>query len=254
MVDESHEHPPAGLTQQQAPPRRSRWRLGLLLALALVGGVGVLVALWLSRRPAEVPLDGKLVVVVRPPGRAQKARGVEEPGALPVRAGGQMSLEVHFNQPAFAYLVWLDSQAQTIPLYPWNHDRIEAKDANEPPPRRKSTTVVFNPPLGVGWQFGEQGGLETVLLLARRTPLDEGTRLGPLLGPLPPTRVRLRDEVAILGLGAGDDAVSTLLAQNRGSEAEARAADEPLRALLLGLREHFELIRAVRFAHDGTEK
>ena len=58
-------------------------------------------------------------------------------------------------------------------------------------------------------------------------------------------------QAAVLGLGAGSDSVSTLLASNRGPEEEARAADEPLRALLVRLRGHFELIRAVRFAHEG---
>ena len=32
---------------------------------------------------------------------------------------------------------------------------------------------------------------------------------------------------------------------------KVRAADEPLRALLVRLHDHFELIRVVRFAHEG---
>jgi hypothetical protein len=63
--------------------------------------------------------------------------------------------------------------------------------------------------------------------------------------------MRLRDEVVVLGLDAGADSVATLVALNRGPEDEARAADELLRAALLRLRDHFELIRAVRFAHEG---
>src|SRR5947209_14585416 len=110
-----------------------------------------------------------------------------------------MTVEVHYNQPAFTSLVWLDGEGQAIPLYPWNYDSIEVKDLNQPPPTRRPSKVVISPTLGTGWKFGQQGGLETVLLLARRTPLSEGTRLGALLGTVPTAKVRRRDEVAVLG-------------------------------------------------------
>jgi hypothetical protein len=191
------------------------------------------------------------MIVVRSAGGATDGLLVDEAGALPVRAGDWMSMEVRFNQPAFTYLVWLDCQGQAVPLYPWNYDSIEVKDLNQPPPARRPSKVIISPTLGTGWKFGQRGGLETVLLLARRTPLSEDTRLGSLLGTLPTAKVRLRDEVAVFGLEGGSDSVSTLLASNRGPEEEARAADEPLRALLVRLRDHFDLIRAVRFAHEG---
>ena len=196
-------------------------------------------------------MDGELFIAVRSAGSGKGSLLVEEPGALPVRAGDSMSVEVHFNQLAFTYLVWLDCEGQAVPLYPWNYDSIEVKDLNQPPPTRRPSKVVISPTLGTGWKFGQQGGLETVLLLARRTPLSEDTRLGSLLGTLPTAKMRLRDEVAVLGLGGGFDSVSPLPASKRGAAEEARAADEPLRALMGRLREHFELIRAVRFAHEG---
>jgi hypothetical protein len=160
-----------------------------------------------------------------------------------------MSLQVNLGQPAFSYLVWFNCEGQVVPLYPWNHDAIEVTDINRPPPVRKASDVLHSPPIGGGWEFGKKGGLETVLLLARRTPLDEGTQLGSLLGTLPVPKVRHRGELAVLGLDRGADSVSTLTALNRGTEDEARAVDEPLRALMLRLRDHFDVIRAVRFAH-----
>ncbi len=257
MIDEGRESGSDSRTSvpRAAPPPRGsrRWRPWLLLvALALLAG-GAVFAPWRGPLgwPTEAPLDGELIVVVRAPGGTKDALRVEEPGALPVRAGDWMSLEVKFNQPAFAYLVWLDCHAQALPLYPWNYDSLEVKDVNQAPPVRRPAKVVFSPTLGTGWRFDKAGGLETVLLLARRTPLSEETRLGALLGPLPPAKMRLRDEVAVLGLDGGADSVSTLLALNRGPEEEARAAEEPLRTLLVRLRDHFELIRAVRFAHEG---
>jgi hypothetical protein len=191
-----------------------------------------------------------LTVLIRP-ADSRDFLVVEEPGAVPVRAGAAMGLQVNYNQPMFSYLVWLDSQGQVVPLYPWNNDRVEVADANEPPPVRIASKVVMSPGLGTGWTFGPRGGVETVLLLARRTALGKDTHLGSLLGSLPPTSMRSRGEVAVLGLDRGSEAASTLLALNRGTEEEARAVDQPLLARLEQLRDHFELIRVVRFAHEG---
>lgn len=234
-------------------PRVLRPRSALFVGLAvLAAGALVWLGVALAGRPPDPgPLDGKLIVVVRAPDRAAEARPVEEPGALPVRPGGMMSLQVELNQPAFTYLVWLDSDGAAVPLYPWNHDTLQVRDVNAPPPARRAAAVIYNPPVGGGWKFGPTPGLDTVLLLVRRTHLDPGTRLGDVLGAVPPPARLHPDEVTVFGLGPGRDSVATLLALPRGPEAEARAADEPLRAAMLRLRDHFELIQAVRFAHDG---
>jgi hypothetical protein len=230
---------------------RRRWLWLVVAVIVLLAGGAALQAPWRSPAQAPTPLDGKLVVIVRPPERAIEPLPVEQPDALPVRAGGIMSLEVRLNQPAYAYLVWLDCEGQVLPLYPWNPESLDLKDIHQPPPTRQAAKLVYSPLLGGGWTFGKQGGVETVLLLARRTPLDGKTQLGSLLAPLPRPTMRLRDEVVVLGLNAGADSVTTLLAKSRGDEQEAAAADEPLRKLLLQLGDHFELIRAVRFAHEG---
>jgi hypothetical protein len=238
-------HPPSG--------RRSLWLL-LVILLFLAGATAL--AVWWPRSkapdradPTDAPIDGKLTVVVRPNQRAVAPNAVEEPGAVPVRADGVMSLDVQFEEPACAYLVWLNCEGGVVPLYPWNHDALEVKDINAPAPARKAATKINNPPIGAGWKFGKRGGVETVLLLARRTPLDASVKLGPLLGSVPPPKVRHPGEVAILGMNRGSDAIATLTALNRGSDEEARAADKPLRAAMVRLHEHFEFIRAIRFAH-----
>jgi hypothetical protein len=239
-----------------APPAR---RQVLWLALAVLAVAVCATALLSARRskPAAVPppqpsppLDGKLYVFVRPPRRAVEPVPVEAPGGLPVREGWIMSLQVQLNQPAYTYLVWFDCQGQVLPLYPWNTESLETTGIHQPP-LRQPAEVIYSPLLGGGWTFGAGAGLDTVLLLARRTPLEEGASLAALLTPLRSPALRQPEEVLVLGVQAGNSSVATLLSKHRGDEAEARAADEPLHALLLRLSEHFELVRAVRFAHAG---
>jgi hypothetical protein len=60
----------------------------------------------------------------------------------------------------------------------------------------------------------------------------------------------LRDprEAAVLRLDRGDPTATALLASSR-VEDEAQVVDEPLLRLMGRLREQFEVVRAVRFAH-----
>ncbi|MCI0460476.1 MAG: DUF4384 domain-containing protein [Gemmataceae bacterium] len=237
----------------RGPRRAWPWLLGA--ALVVVGG-GIVVFL-LTRdntpeRPQEEPLVGELRILIRPAAPGKEILPVDEAGALPVRAGDRMQLEVRFNQPALPYVVWLDCEGRVVPLYPWNIDDAEVEDANLPPPAMRPTRVMLSPmTIGKGWKFGKQGGLETVLLLARRSRLGEDVRLGSLLGPVPATKFRHQGEVAVLELDRGGDSLTTVLARDRGTDAEAQEADRPLLALLARLREQFEVVRAVRFAHEG---
>jgi hypothetical protein len=235
-----------------AAPRRRSLALFFAAFLLLAGGGGFAAWWYFSnkqQKPSDTALEGELIVSLQPNERIKGMFALDEAGAAPVRGGGSMSIEARINPSAYMYLVWLNCDGKAVPLYPWNHDSLDVTDINQPPPVRRSATVVNNPPIGGGWKFGKKGGLETVLLLARRTPLDEGTRLGSLIGPLPVPPVRHREEAAILGLDAGSDSVATILARHRGSAEEAQAVDEPLRSVMLKLRDHFEFIRAVRFAH-----
>src|SRR5262249_38084279 len=150
-------------------------------------------------------------IFVRPALGNQDSVRVDEPNALPVREGGRMNLQAQFHQGqrAYPYLVWIDSQARVLPLYPWNLDELDVQDANAPPPARIATGSVRSPGFSTSWKFGKQGGLETVLLLARRTPLPEGVRLGDLIGPLPPVKAPHPTEVAVLGLGGKNPSLTT---------------------------------------------
>jgi hypothetical protein len=225
-----------------------RWLL--LIAVALIAGVGI--ALLMRRgspaQPAGGALDGKLIVYVRPPERSSEPQPVETPGAAPVLAGGNMSLEVQFSQPALAYLVWLDCEGKVLPLYPWNTQTLEVLEIH-PPPERRSAKLVYSPLLGGGWAFGEGQGTEIVLLLARRTPLPEEVKLADLIAPLPAETRQPAGEVALLAWKTGAGAVSVLRPAAPATEPQTLSADDPLGQLILRLSPHFELIRAARFPH-----
>jgi hypothetical protein len=242
---------PAGATPANASAAGSRRRWPwLVAAVALLAGAGAGLAYWFRGPEPAGPLSGMLAVYVRGSERAAEALPVEEAGALPARAGGIMALDVRLNRPVFTYLVWLDGEGRAVPLYPWNYDQPDVTDINAPPPKRIATKMLMSPPLGGGWPFNDHDGMETVLFLVRATPLPEGTSVGTLLGDLPPPAA-VRDPKELLILEVRDHAktVTTVTSKNRGDEKEATAADEPLKALLLRLSPHFDLVRAVRFAH-----
>ena len=195
-----------------------------------------------------VALTGKLDVFVRPAGRAIEPLAVEAAGALPARPGGVMSLQVQLSEPAYTYFVWLDCREKALPLYPWNIETLDVTDLGQPPPLRKPAKVIYSPLLGGGWEFGDKGGLETVLLLARRTPLPADVNLATIIKPLPHAVAATPTELTILGLDGGADS-PTVLHPAGSAETPGLKPDDPLGPLLISLGEHFELIRAVRFAH-----
>jgi len=201
---------------------------------------------------APAALTGKLDVIVRPPMRAVEPLLVTDKGALPVRAGGIMSLQVQLSELAYCYLVWLDTQQQALPLYPWNTETLEIRDLAQPPPLRQSARTIYSPLLGGGWTFGDRGGMETVLLLARRTPLPKDTNLAALIKPLEHTEPAQPNELEILALDGGSAESITRLHPATGADAPSKPASEhSLAPLLLRLAEHFELIRCARFAHGA---
>lgn len=238
-----------------SPPARRwlLWSAAVGVFLLAVAGAGI--AIFLGQRPIEpAPLAGDLTVtILRVKGGNITSTRIDEPGALPVRAGDKMHLTARYSEPAFTYLLWLKTDGKVAPLYPWNVDNLELTDADQPPPLTRAAAIVFNPmTLGNGWTFDKQGGLETVLLLARRTPLEDDVRLGSILASVPPVKMRDPGEAAILRRDRKDTAMASLLSLRRGNDDESTKSDRALAEVLEKLSGPFELIRAVRFAHEGN--
>ena len=203
-----------------------------------------------SAQPVAAGPSAKLSVLVRTADRRMEPVAVEEKGALPVKDGGAMYLEVQLPRPAFVYLVWIDCRGRVLPLYPWNNQELEVADVDQPPPVRRATDRVFSPLLGRDWAFAEGKGTEIVLLLVRREALPADVKLGALLQEIATDSFQTPRELSKLGLAPDKRTLVDLLESGAGTETPA-TGDEALAKAMRALGEHFDEVQAVCFAHGG---
>jgi hypothetical protein len=200
--------------------------------------------------------DDRLVLRIWSKDGRHKGSRLGDPGTLPARPGDQIRAEVKLNQPAHIYLLALDGQGEVTPLYPWHRDGkpLDSTIADPPPLVPPQRELVWpSRESGMGLPLDDRSGLETILLLARRTPLSGNVRLASLVGPLPLPKAPLGhpEEFVLRGSGGSASAEALRVDQHRGFKPELAKIDEPLEQLLGRLRPAFELLRAVRFAHQG---
>jgi len=200
---------------------------------------------------APTALAGELIVRVWSRGEGGK-RGlkIDDPRALPLLAGELVHLEARLNQPAYPYLLYLDGQGHVSVLYPRQDQKFGSTPAGDLP----RETVHSPEALDGGLRMKGPGGLETALLLVRRTPLPPNTDLAASIGPLPPSPLRNELEVAMRGGDEGQPVEPLRIAQNRGiDEQQTVKIDDPLLQLMERLRTswQFDVIKAWRFAYRG---
>ena len=97
------------------------------------------------------------------------------------------------------------------------------------------------------------GGLETALLLVRRTPLPPSVDLAASIGSLPPSPLRNELEVAKRGFDEGQRTEELRVTIHRAIDEETEKIDDRLLQLMERLRtqNQFEVIKAVQFAYRG---
>jgi hypothetical protein len=184
-------------------------------------------------------------------GEGKPGLTVDQDGALPVRDREMVQVEARLSRPGHVYLLWVGSTGKVTPLYPWNDGpRLTVKDPGAAPPQREARVGVRSPPdAAKGWRVGGKGGLETILMAARRTPLPAGVSLGRLVGGVPAAPFHHPQEWARLrGVEAGE---VVWAGAHRDPEDEAGQIDHAVVRVMARLREHFEVVRAVRFAHQA---
>jgi hypothetical protein len=231
-----------------------------IVAAAVAGAAVLAVVIWLLlirtrpnlTKPIVAPLTGEMNVLVW----SEDKRGlrVQDWGALPVRNKEQIQVDLRLSRPAYAYLLWLDSEGVVTPLYPWNDGKdIVHKDLSFAPPEKPAVAMFRSPGvLDHGWKVRGKTGLDTILLLARDTPLPVDVALADLVGRLPPTKYHNPHEWGLRGFDAGQSVDFLNLGADRAPEEEAARIDDPLLQVMARLGDHFEVIRAVRFAHEGN--
>ena len=91
-------------------------------------------------------------------------------------------MQAELNRPAYVYLVWLDSQGEARPVYPWTKGRWSDRPARQLPVARLSLPDEADK----FWTMQcDHAGMETLVLLARETPLPDGVDLRQLFAGLP---------------------------------------------------------------------
>ena len=92
----------------------------------------------------------------------------------------------------FVYVIWISSKGEALPVYPWRDWKWTARPAGEEPEQH-----VYLPAIDKTFvmDVGEPG-METLMLLARNTPLPADVDLNALLSGLPP-QVKEPDDAAV---------------------------------------------------------
>jgi serine/threonine protein kinase len=208
-----------------------------------------------SPRTAPAPLSGHVNVWIwNPDNPARERLTLNDPRAMPLRAGDQIRVEATVTRPAHLYLVWIDADGMAQPVYPWKPgDWSKLAVADSP-----VTHISLPANESKGWPIKKgASGMETLLLLAREKPLD--LDLNTQFGGLP--RPALQDSRALVWF---DDWV--LVRSKAPSERTAETRDrgpsffevdikDPVlqtqELLKNRLSNHFSMMRAVSFANQG---
>ncbi|MBY0230667.1 MAG: protein kinase [Gemmataceae bacterium] len=228
-----------------------------------------------------LPLDGDFKLLVwSETEEGRKGKNITEKGAMPLRKGELIRFEATLNQPGHIYVVWIDGKGEYDAFYPWN--REDPRRLEKPAPRTKPVTKVLMPPnLGTGFPLVGESGLETLLFMARKTPLPPNVKLREVLGELGPAPFHNAEEVVLRGFNRIDDdhpkreLLRSRLTEvvgggrkrslletkrfdqmrgDRGAGLTAVKIDEPVLHMMQRASEHFEVVRSVRFALKGDDK
>ncbi len=104
--------------------------------------------------------------------QTRQTRSLREQGVLPVCQRHKYQLDVRLNRPAHVYLLWISPRGEVAPVYPWKAgSKWEPEHPDEPV--RPGCCLPRLTEKGYGrWGLTADGGVETVVLLAREEPLS----------------------------------------------------------------------------------
>jgi hypothetical protein len=177
---------------EPARPRRGRRLWPIVAAAALVMIAGAALALALVPRgpgprsaadPVPTPfpaLKGSIDIAAYEsavpgpdkfePSKARQGLRLHERRALPLRPNDWIRIEAEMHPPAYLYVVWIDTDGKVTPLWPWE-DGDWTRLPGDQAPRDRLTLPDLVKGEAVMPLSGGPPGIESLLLLARETPL-----------------------------------------------------------------------------------
>jgi serine/threonine protein kinase len=189
------------------------------------------------------------------PSRARQRLHLHDRGALPLRPNDWIRIEAELNRPAYLYVVWIDTDDKVTPLWPWEGNdwaRLPAEQA----PRDRLTLPDLVKGEAVMPLAGGPPGIESLLLLARETPLTaaENSEVMQILARLLSLRPMTRVETEFATWLENGERVAhepdraPILSKARPSgdpEAQVRSVMKQLQSL-------FPYTRAICFGNQGS--
>jgi serine/threonine protein kinase len=239
--------------------RPKKWLPRGILAAGL-GFAFLCIGFWLSGGGGEKidsalpePLQGQIDILLwNPENPSRRGLSVTDLRAAPLRANDQIRVHAELNKPAYLYLLWIDSRGQVQPVFPWTPGRWETLAGKETPILR----VNLPPEVDRGWPLAGPAGMETLMLLARETPIPPTLDLKSSLADLP--RQTMQDAQAIVWFSDGNP-VTVAMNKTRGPQFfDPQQIQDPVlitqRHIQERLGRYFPVIRAVSVASQGKEQ
>jgi hypothetical protein len=195
----------------QRPGRKSWWLVAAAVGL-LLAGLGTYLAMTrlgggdssLSRgvRTGE-KLGLQLILSAVKKGNNERLLSLEDPGVLPLQAGDALRIEARTAWPAYFYVLNMDAGGEVWPMYPWRNN--DWGDVAEEKPR--DLFCIPDPSKGDAANLKPgASGIESVLVLARETPLTAGERqqLRDMLGAWPKDQGKFDPLRSAVSIGADE--------------------------------------------------
>jgi serine/threonine protein kinase len=250
--------------------------IGAVAAIVLLLSLGAFWAFSLERRPkaeqgtsaalpvsdiappksnGKPPLSGDLTIRVWDSKKDSPRRGLrfDSLGAMPLRYGDQIRIEAKTNRPAYLYLVWINTEGEAVPVYPWTPKTPWKSEYWKPRPTETPIDTLELPKEPGGWPIESGKGLETIVLLARDEALPATVQLDTLFSGLPAQHSSPTDLFIWLEGGGGERTPSGTRAPNFSTLQPIQDPTLRLKSLLAErLKPHFPLLRAVCLSNRGS--
>jgi hypothetical protein len=234
-----------------------RSAVALVLGLALAIGLAVVwrsVSSGRGSSPAPAastePLHGSDDVLLWDPHDAsRRGVGIRDAAARPVRRSDQIRVKLVLNRPAYVYLLWIGGDGKVAPVYPWRPGDWHNRPQQEPPIDRLS----LPPELDRGWPMGGEAGMESIVLLARDTPLPASVDLQSAVADLHPQKLQSPD--SLVEFEGGHPITESMDHTRAPLFFDSQRIDDPLlqnqQLLEERLGRYFQFTSAVSFANRG---